>query len=103
MIELDDPLEEYRDMFPEDLPQKRSVEMSIDLEKDARPKMGPIYELSRKELEEMRNRIEEALAHGLIRPSISPWGSPVLFTPKKDGGLGMRIDYSAPNKQTVKN
>ena len=35
-------------------------------------------------------------------PSISPWGSPVLFTPKK-GGLWICIDYKALNKQTIKN
>lgn len=60
MMELNDIPEEYRDIFREDLPKglppKRSVEMSIDLEKDARPKMGPIYKHSRKELEEIENK-----------------------------------------------
>ncbi|CDF37989.1 unnamed protein product [Chondrus crispus] len=85
---LDGLLGEYRCVFPQDLPKglppKRSVEMRIDLEMDARPKTGPIYKLSRKELEEMKNQLEEALENGFIRPSISRWGSPVLFTPKKD-------------------
>lgn len=100
-------LEEYKDVFPQELPKglppERSVEMTINLETDAKPKMGPIYKLSRLELQEMQKQIEEALSQGFIRPSISPWGSPVLFTPKKDGGLRMCIDYRALNKKTIKN
>ena len=65
--------------------------------------MGPIYKLSRLELSEMKKQLDELLSKGLIRPSISPWGSPVLFTKKKDGGLRMCIDYRALNKQTIKN
>lgn len=104
---IDRLLGEYKCVFPEDLPKglppKRSVEMRIDLEKDSKPKMGPIYKLSRKELEEMKKQLDEALNNGFIRPNISPWGSPVLFTPKKGGGLRMCIDYRALNKQTIKN
>lgn len=37
-----------------------------------------------------------------VRPSISPWGIPMLFTRKKDGGLRMFIDYRALNKRTIK-
>ncbi|GJP66599.1 hypothetical protein CLOP_g23514 [Closterium sp. NIES-67] len=39
----------------------------------------------------------------LIGPSTSPYGAPVLFTPKLDGSLRMCIDYRALNKQTIKN
>ncbi|CAI7901125.1 unnamed protein product, partial [Closterium sp. NIES-54] len=51
----------------------------------------------------MKKQIEYLLDRQLIRPSTSPYGAPVLFTPKPDGTLRMCIDYRALNKQTVKN
>ncbi|GJP31060.1 hypothetical protein CLOM_g8308 [Closterium sp. NIES-68] len=43
------------------------------------------------------------LAHGFIQPSRSHWAAPILFAPKKDGGLRMCIDYRALNATTIKN
>ncbi|KAK4410436.1 Transposon Ty3-I Gag-Pol polyprotein [Sesamum angolense] len=36
------------------------------------------------ELKELKKQLEELIDKGFIRPSISPWGAPVLFVKKKD-------------------
>ncbi|GJP48182.1 hypothetical protein CLOM_g7456 [Closterium sp. NIES-68] len=59
--------------------------------------MAP-YRLSPTDVANMKKQIEYLLAKGLIQPSTSPHGAPVLFTPKPDGSLRMCI-----NKQTIKN
>ena len=43
------------------------------------------------------------LDKGYIRPSVLPWGAPVLFVKKKDGNIWLCIDYKQLNKVTIKN
>jgi hypothetical protein len=47
--------------------------------------------------------IKELLAKGFIRPSRSPWGSPMFLVDKPDGGKRMVIDYRALNAATTRN
>ncbi|GJP57848.1 hypothetical protein CLOP_g17626 [Closterium sp. NIES-67] len=54
------------------------------------------------ELTELRSQLDYLLEKGFIRPSTSPFAAPILFTPKKDGGLRMCIDYRALNRRTIK-
>ncbi|KAL0454997.1 UNVERIFIED_CONTAM: Retrovirus-related Pol polyprotein from transposon [Sesamum latifolium] len=55
------------------------------------------------ELKELKKQLEELLDKGFIRPSISPWGAPVLFVKKKDGSMRLCIDYRQLNRITIKN
>jgi hypothetical protein len=52
-----------------------------------------MFILSPKELAEVEKQVAELLKLGLIEPSSSPYGAPVLFVGKKDGALRMCIDY----------
>ena len=101
-------LNEFKDVFPADLPRgippvRMGHEFKIELEDDAPPVHRPIYKLSPLELAEAKKQIEYMLEHGFIQPSNSPYGAPVLFAPKKDGGLRFCIDYRWLNKKTIRN
>jgi hypothetical protein len=39
------------------------------------------------ELCEFHMQLKKLLDLGLIRPSVSPWGAPVIFVKNKDGSL----------------
>ncbi|SYW75193.1 uncharacterized protein UHO2_03587 [Ustilago hordei] len=54
-------------------------------------------------MSELRRYLDENLEKGFIRPSKSLAQSPVLFVPKKDGGLRLCVDYRGLNEITVKN
>nr|GEW03063.1 putative reverse transcriptase domain-containing protein [Tanacetum cinerariifolium] len=54
-------------------------------------------------IRELSEQLQELSDKGFIRPSSSPWGALVLFVKKKNGSIGMCIDYWELNKITVKN
>jgi hypothetical protein len=59
--------------------------------------------ISQVELEILKEKIRDLIELGHIRPSTSPWGTPVLFVRKKDRTLRLYIDYQRLNSATVKN
>nr|GFC10087.1 putative reverse transcriptase domain-containing protein [Tanacetum cinerariifolium] len=53
-------------------------------------------------MKDLSEPLKELSDKGFIRPSSSPWGTPVLFVKKKDRSFRMCIDYRELNKLTVK-
>jgi hypothetical protein len=79
------------------------VEHAIDLLPGVIIPHGPIYLLSGRELDAVRQYLDNTLAKGWIQKSESPAGAPILFVPKKDGNLRFCVDYRGLNKATIKN
>lgn len=44
------------------------------------------------ENEEIKRQVTELLDASVIKPSSSPYGSPIVLVPKKDGGWRMCVD-----------
>ena len=97
---------EYPDVFPEELlgmPPDRDIEFVINLIPGTSPIAKRPYRMAASELAELKKQLGELQQSGFIRPSSSPWGSPVLFVRKKDGSMRMCVDYRALNEVTIKN
>src|ERR1041384_8448933 len=54
-------------------------------------------------MDKLKKQLAELLQKGFIRPSVSPYGAPVLFVHKKEGTLRLCVDYRTLNKITIKN
>nr|GEW03599.1 putative reverse transcriptase domain-containing protein [Tanacetum cinerariifolium] len=97
---------EFPDVFPDELlgiPLVCEVEFSIELIPGAEPISKAPYHMAPIELKELKDQLQELLERGFIRPSVSPWGAPVLFVKKKDGSMRLCIDYRELNKITIRN
>ena len=98
---------DYADIFSSEmaraLPEHSEHDHRIELEEGKVPPSGPIYPLSRRELDVLYEYIKEMEDSGKIRRSSSPAGAPILFVPKPDGSLRLCIDYRGLNKITIKN
>ena len=62
-----------------------------------------MYQMSVMQNEEIKKQVQELNEKGVIWPSTSPYGSPIVLVLKKDGSWRMCIDYRALNKITIKN
>jgi hypothetical protein len=85
--QLEELLQAYRGVFqePKGLPPKREVEHEIQLLLDSPLLNIGFYRQSILEANEVKKQLQQLLEQGVIRPSTSPFGSPIIIVSKKDG------------------
>jgi hypothetical protein len=96
-------LNKYQDLFDTSKPSVINTSVSHSIQTGNH---FPIYHHPRRTSNQMREVIQEEtekmLKNGIIRPSMSPWSSPVVIVRKKDGTPRFCIDYRKINNITQK-
>ncbi|XP_059456454.1 uncharacterized protein LOC132186493 [Corylus avellana] len=102
--ELEGLLAEFSDIFaePKSLPPHRSQDHAIVLKSEAKPVCVRPYRYPYFQKTEIEKIVKELLESGVIKPSQSPFSSPVLLVRKADGSWRMCMDYRALNNETIK-
>src|SRR4051812_44121532 len=78
---------EFPEVSPDkflDVPPERGIEFMIDLVPSTRLVSMAPYKMSASELTELKKQLEDSLEKKFVRPSVLPWGTPVLLVKKKD-------------------
>ena len=101
-----DVLQDYEDVFPEEippgLPPKRGIEHKIDLVPGAPlPNHAP-YRTNSEETKEIQRQVQELINKGYVKESLSPCAVSVLLVPKKDGSCRMCVDCRVINNITIR-
>ena len=92
---------EYHEFLPlfsetlaKNLPPHWPYDHKIPLREGFTPPFGPLYSMSRTELQRLKEWLEENLSKGFIKASSSPAALPILFVKKTDlGSLRLCVDY----------
>lgn len=99
---------EYEDIFyleGDTLTFTSEIKHTIDTSNN-RPIFTKAYRYPQIHKEEVKSQVQKMLGQGIIRPSISPWSSPVWVVPKKLDASGKQkwrvvIDYRKLNELSV--
>jgi len=99
-------LEWFSHVFLEEIPSglspTRDIHHHINLIPGSILPNKPAYRMNPKDTSEIQKQVEELMAKGLVRESLSPCAVPALLVRKKDGSMCMCIDSRAINKITIK-
>ncbi|KAL2239137.1 UNVERIFIED_CONTAM: Transposon Ty3-G Gag-Pol polyprotein [Sesamum indicum] len=99
-------VKDYEDVFPDEmppgLPPIRGIEHQIDFIPGASLPNRPAYRTNPEETKEIQRQIQEWMAKGYVKESLSPCAVPVLLVPKKDGTWRMCVDCRAINNITIR-
>nr|XP_046492926.1 uncharacterized protein LOC124224766 [Neodiprion pinetum] len=100
---LVDVLNKFRSTFVKGTPKSRVTTGQLEfrlLDHNRTVQRRP-YRLSTVERQIVRDKIKELQEENIIRPSYSPFASPIILVKKKDGSDIMCVDYPELNNNTV--
>ncbi|RDY09735.1 hypothetical protein CR513_05860, partial [Mucuna pruriens] len=93
---FDSLLEEFKDVFPKEVPYGltplRSIEHHIDLTLGATLPNKSAYNTNLEEAKEIQHQLGKLIEKGWVRESVSPYAMLVILLPKKDGTWRMHMD-----------
>lgn len=102
---INNVLEEYHDVFSQKstpVNVARSLQPAVIDTGNTPPIRQQSYRLPMSKREKAEECISDMLRDGVIRPSDSPWASPITLVPKKDGTTRFCVDYRKLNAVTRK-
>ena len=101
--EVSNLINNYQDLFdlPVGLPLVQDKDHAINLKDSTSPIYVQPYRYPHLQKNEIERLVKEMLVVGIIRPSTSPFSSPVLLVKNKDGSWRFCVDYRAINRATV--
>ena len=100
--QLDQLLQEYQDVIAieDDPPGRTNLVTHQIITENVPPIRQRPYRLSPVEHEFVGKELDHMLQQGIIRPSSSPWTSPIVLVKKKNGKTRFCVDYRKLNKVT---
>ena len=97
LVQLQDLLKEYSSVIQAKPGQTTVIEHEIHVE-NAAPVRHRAYQIPYSQREAVKKELDAMLKAGVVRPSTSPWASPIVIVEKKDGGLRFCVDYRRLNQ-----
>lgn len=95
-------LAKHSTMWDGSLGEITTMKQRIDLKEDAKPHYCPPYRAGPKHRVLEQTEIQRQLSVGVIEPNSSPWGTSIVFAPKKDGTLRFCLDYRRLNACNIR-
>ena len=101
---LENLLIDYQNQFSRDshdIGRCTLLEHHIDIIPGTKPIKQQPYRLPIAKRRDAEAEIAAMAERDIIEPSTSPWSSPAIIVPKKNGGIRFCIDYRRLNKVTI--